>query len=126
MSDKFYHHETRIARNAPPDAGSAGRFDVLEDEHGVYVSNADIGFMGRVDSVAEGIAEAERLADKYDAAHARLTYIECGCCGYLHLPEFMGDCRDDSNRFTFDQLNEKHGLGNYDYRDFENQMEDSE
>ena len=26
-------------------------------------------------------------------------YVECGCCGPFHRPEFAGDCRDDSNRY---------------------------
>lgn len=63
----FIHHETRSARRADP-SGGAGYFDVLEDSRtGIYVSNANTGLIARVDSVAEGIAEAERLADKYDA-----------------------------------------------------------
>jgi hypothetical protein len=30
------------------------------------------------------------------------TYIEleeCGCCSCYHRPEFLGDCRDDAERF---------------------------
>jgi hypothetical protein len=41
------------------------------------------------------------------------TYEECGCCGEWHLPEFRGDCRDDANRFTSDQLDAKHGENNW-------------
>ena len=46
-------------------------------------------------------------------------YFECGCCGEFHPVilnpvrprfDFVGpDCRDDENRFTWEQLNAKHG-----------------
>jgi len=31
-------------------------------------------------------------------------FIECGCCGSYHHIDFYGDCRNDSNRFHFDEL----------------------
>ena len=36
-------------------------------------------------------------------------YYECGICGHLHPWSFNGDCRDDANRFTFEQLDATHG-----------------
>lgn len=27
------------------------------------------------------------------------TFVECGCCGSYHRTDFMGDCREDSERF---------------------------
>lgn len=39
------------------------------------------------------------------------VYIECGSCGHYHPVEFFGDCRDDANRFTQDQLDAKHPKG---------------
>ena len=41
--------------------------------------------------------------------NAPVYYIECGCCGHFHTPEFFGDCRGDTTRFTFEQLDAKHG-----------------
>lgn len=38
------------------------------------------------------------------------SYYECGICGHYHPLEWNGDCRDDSNRFTQDELTEKHGM----------------
>ena len=35
-----------------------------------------------------------------------MQFIECGCCGHFHPIEFQGDCRDDSNRFNFMDLEE--------------------
>jgi len=32
------------------------------------------------------------------------TFIECGCCGHYHREDFRGDCREDSERYTVDQL----------------------
>jgi predicted PP-loop superfamily ATPase len=26
-------------------------------------------------------------------------FVECGCCGNYHRPEFGGDCRNDDERF---------------------------
>lgn len=71
-TEKFIHHETRSARSGSP-SGGAGHFDIVEDETGPYVSNADLGFQSRHDTVAEAIAEAERLADEYDAKHNMTT-----------------------------------------------------
>lgn len=31
-------------------------------------------------------------------------YVECGCCGEYHLEGFFGDCRDDSQRFSFNDI----------------------
>lgn len=39
-----------------------------------------------------------------------IKYEECGCCGHYHRPEFRGDCRDDSNRFSLDQIEAMEGF----------------
>jgi hypothetical protein len=39
----------------------------------------------------------------------KTLYVECGCCGYYHAPEFTGDCRDDKNRFSADQIEAMYG-----------------
>lgn len=31
-------------------------------------------------------------------------FIECGCCDHFHRADFWGDCRDDNERFTLDDL----------------------
>lgn len=56
----------------------------------------------------------------------RPHYVECGCCGGVHKTEFVGDCRDDSNRFTFDELDAKHGENGYTWDSVEDQMEREE
>lgn len=33
----------------------------------------------------------------------------CGCCEHYHPVTWDGDCRDDNNRYTTDQLDEKFG-----------------
>lgn len=40
-------------------------------------------------------------------------YTECGCCGYWHLATYFGDCRNDAERFTLDQLDAIHKPGGY-------------
>ena len=34
------------------------------------------------------------------------TFEECGCCGHYHRATFRGDCREDSERFTIDEIPE--------------------
>lgn len=36
-----------------------------------------------------------------------LQFYECGCCGHYHLSAWHGDCRDDNNRFTYEQMEKK-------------------
>lgn len=31
-------------------------------------------------------------------------FVECGCCGCYHLHDYWGDCRDDKNRFSLDDI----------------------
>ena len=40
---------------------------------------------------------------EYIASITRV-FIECADCGYYHPEDFYGDCRDDSNRFSYDEL----------------------
>jgi len=37
------------------------------------------------------------------------NFYRCGICDCLHPENFDGDCRDDSNRFASDELDEKFG-----------------
>jgi len=39
----------------------------------------------------------------------RPTYYRCGICDHYHSAQWLGDCRDDDNRFFSDQLDERHG-----------------
>ena len=32
------------------------------------------------------------------------VFYECGICGHMHPTAWDGDCRDDANRFTNDEL----------------------
>lgn len=32
------------------------------------------------------------------------TFVLCGCCGHYHRTDFEGDCREDSERYTADQI----------------------
>lgn len=66
--NKFIHHESCAARFALPD-GALGRFDVIEDETGPYVSTANAGLLSRWNTVEGATKEAERLADQYDRSY---------------------------------------------------------
>lgn len=34
------------------------------------------------------------------------VFYECGCCGCYHPAAFIGDCRDDANRYLPEDLPE--------------------
>ena len=38
-----------------------------------------------------------------------LDFYECGICGHLHPRDWDGDCRDDGNRFTYNDLEDTWG-----------------
>ena len=40
-------------------------------------------------------------------------FYDCGICGHVHPCRWSGDCRDDSNRFTDDELDQKYGAANW-------------
>ena len=44
---------------------------------------------------------------------AKPVYYDCEICGYFHPINWNGDCRDDANRFSYDQLDAKHGVNGY-------------
>jgi hypothetical protein len=31
-------------------------------------------------------------------------FVECGCCGAYHRLDFLGDCRENTERYYFDTL----------------------
>ncbi len=31
-------------------------------------------------------------------------YLECGCCGEYHEESFSGDCRNDTERWTYQEI----------------------
>lgn len=66
--DKFIHHERCCAISASAD-GESGCYDVIEDDHGIYVNNANEGCLARYATVAEAVENARDLADRYDAKH---------------------------------------------------------
>jgi hypothetical protein len=37
------------------------------------------------------------------------VFVECGCCDHWHRPEFTGDCRDDAERFSTSDLEDRYG-----------------
>ena len=53
-------------------------------------------------------------------------FFECGQCGHYHsidLPNDV-DCRNDSTRFTLDQLEETYGQDGFDYVTIEDMDQD--
>lgn len=44
---------------------------------------------------------------------AKPQFYFCGICGEWHPAGSDGDCRDDANRFTYDQLDAKYGVGGW-------------
>lgn len=33
-----------------------------------------------------------------------IIFVECGSCGHYHREDYWGDCRNDAERFRWDQL----------------------
>lgn len=56
----------------------------------------------------------------------RPQYYECGSCGAIHSMQWHGDCRDDSGRFTSEELDEHHGAGEWDLVTEEEQLADED
>ena len=46
-------------------------------------------------------------------------YEECGQCGGFHRIGYMGDCRNNDERFTADQLDDIHGPMGWDYIEYD-------
>lgn len=36
--------------------------------------------------------------------HTPIRYLECSCCGQFHKEGYIGDCRNDQERFTWEQI----------------------
>lgn len=50
------------------------------------------------------------------------VYYACGICGHNHPWRWVGDCREDGNRFTDEQLEQKHGRGGFELRDWDERV----
>lgn len=50
-------------------------------------------------------------------------YYDCGICGHFHPWDWRGDCREDANRLTYDQLDEKHGIDGFEIRSMADRVE---
>lgn len=42
-------------------------------------------------------------------AEGKPRFYLCGICEHLHPASWDGDCRDDNNRFTYDELDKQYG-----------------
>jgi hypothetical protein len=51
------------------------------------------------------------------------VYYECGICGHCHPWDWSADCRDDANRFTNQELDDKHGQDGWECRSMEERVE---
>lgn len=56
------------------------------------------------------------------------VFVECGQCGHWHSRDLPGpvDCRDDSHRFTSDELDEHYGPAKWEEITLEEQMREKE
>lgn len=74
-----------------------------------------IEFIKQAIALAGGSAGAQQAAPP--------LYVECGSCGHFHRAEFGGDCRNDAERFTADELDAKHGENGWIYESEEEQLD---
>ena len=47
-----------------------------------------------------------------------IRYLECGCCEHYHREDYHGDCRNDAERLTLDDLEDR-GIPDKDIIDLE-------
>ncbi len=50
------------------------------------------------------------------------VYYECGICEHYHPWGWDGDCRDDANRLTREQLDDRHGQDDYELRSMDERV----
>jgi len=50
------------------------------------------------------------------------VYYDCDICDHFHPWDWNGDCRDDTNRLTYDDLDNLHGENNYEIRSMEERV----
>ncbi len=53
-------------------------------------------------------------------------YVECGSCGMYHLEDYYGDCRNNKQRFTFDQVFDEEEKGTAEIITLEDQLDKEE
>lgn len=93
----------------------------------------DIRFVGDhrpMRDIGEAIAAAKSEDDLpqvepegYQVIEVKLPrYYECGICGHNHPWDWDGDCRDDVNRFTDQDLDDKHGPEGYELLGMEDRV----
>lgn len=44
-----------------------------------------------------------------ETAMSKPKYFDCGICGSWHRADWWGDCREDSERLTVDDIDARHG-----------------
>lgn len=98
------HHETISAESATE---GSGQYDVIEHEDGFHVVEGSM-HLSRHDTLEDAIAAAEEEARGYERLNPP-TFEECGCCGHYHRPDYFGDCRNDAQRFSANDLDDKFG-----------------
>ncbi len=72
---------------------------------------------------ARGEAVRRAILSKYKRVLMNQpVYYECGICDHFHPWHWDGDCRDDANRLTYDQLDERHGQDGYELRSMDERV----
>jgi hypothetical protein len=52
---------------------------------------------------------------KYVPKHTpgKVYYVDCDICGHFHSEDWDGDCRDNTARYTVEELDAKHGANGW-------------
>lgn len=83
------------------------------DGHGsivkVYNTPNEMNTDTNLDVVSTGVVSAVVTDYTEYAVRPLPKYVECGCCDCYHRVEYTGNCRNDEERFSVDELDEKHG-----------------
>ena len=52
---------------------------------------------------------ADWILDAVHAAQTMQAIYECGICGHYHRSDWNGDCREDAERMTLDEVESRFG-----------------
>ena len=49
-----------------------------------------------------------------EKVRAGMIFEECGCCGEFHRVDYLGDCRNDAERYSYDDFLNEQGMDRQD------------
>lgn len=106
-------HLRQQADMLEPDSGDCFTYTLDDWQRDVASHDTQLSFIDwRADKKWQAAWDAQHNKPRR-TFKAGQQFAECGCCGHVHRAEFFGDCRDDSERFTSDELERLFGYSEF-------------